>query len=59
LGHLLIQRAQFEKIVLMYEGNDLLSEDFIKRTINVFQDNDIGYTVFKQNPMGAWEKGNL
>jgi DNA polymerase III subunit chi len=51
--------AQFEKIVLMYEGSDLLSEDFIRNTINVFQSKSISYTVFKQNATGAWEKGNI
>lgn len=51
--------TRFEKIVLMYQSNDPISEDFIKNTINVFQSNSIGYTVFKQNTSGAWEKGNL
>lgn len=50
---------KFEKIVLMYESKDLMHEDFIKDTLNLFRKSNINYTVFKQNAAGAWEKGSL
>ena len=51
--------TKFEKIVLMYESNDLTSEDFIKNAMKTFERKSISYTIFKQNTAGAWEKGKL
>lgn len=46
----------FEKIIYMYEANDVVAKDFIQNKIPALKEMGIKLNYYNQNSLGAWEK---